>query len=360
MKIAILCHLDYPIASPFAGGLEAHTWHLCQSLIRQGHEVTMFASGDSDPYLNLFPVTEMALQKLPSMTSAERNAIKSSIYQETLQIIQSEGFDLIHNNSLNIVPLLEAYRLNIPVVTVLHTPPFDTLAAAAKTANQLSNTYFVAVSKTVASQWESYVDSQVIYNGIEIDQWPFSAEAIPKTAIWFGRFVPEKSPHEAILAARLAGFTIKLAGPISDVDYFQEKVEPLLEDEQVQYLGHLSHQQLGTVIGQSAVFVKTPQWQEPYGLVYAESLACGTPVATFDRGAGKEILTLDCGRVVACRSIEVLAAAIQAAAQLSRWACRQRAEEFCQLSQMISAYEHLYRRAILPISPSMSPLPTAA
>ncbi|MEM8808266.1 MAG: glycosyltransferase [Cyanobacteria bacterium P01_G01_bin.38] len=346
MKIAILCHLDHPISSPFAGGLEVHTWHLARSLIAKGHEVTTFASGDSDPCLNLYPATQQALQ-LEASFPPQRDAIKRTVYQKLMQVIQRGGFDIIHNNSLNTLPLLAAHRLGIPMVSVLHTPPFAKLATAAAIAHQAPNARFIAISRAVASQWRAYVDSKVVYNGINVSRWAFSPTAVPKTAIWFGRFVPEKSPHEAVLAARKAGFSIRLAGPVSDTDYFSQKIVPLLQDEQVQYLGHLTHAQLEKVVGQSAVFIKTPLWQEPYGLVYAESLACGTPVATFDNGAGKEILTRDCGRVVSSRSVEALARAVRAAAQLSRQACRQRAEQFCQLATMINTYEEIYRQVAM-------------
>lgn len=344
MKIAVICHLDYPIASPFAGGLETHTWHLCSALIKRGHQVTTFASGDSDPRLNVRGIVKTSLHLASSASVSEREGIKQRAYQNTLQQIRQSDFDIIHNNSLNTLPLLQAGGLNQPMVTVLHTPPFKKLSAAVALAAKSAHACFVSVSNAVALQWQPFTNSRVIYNGIDVASWPFQTEPKPKSAIWFGRFVPEKNPHNAILAARTAGFTIDLAGPIIDIDYFREKVTPLLEDDNVRYLGHLTHAQLKQAVGRAAVFVKTPLWEEPYGLVYAESLACGTPVATVDRGAAKEILTPACGRVATSRSQRSLANAICEAANRSRAACRQRAVEFCQLDDMVTAYERLYEQ----------------
>lgn len=356
MKVAVICHLEYPIAQPFAGGLETHTWFLCQSLMTRGHQVTVFASGDSDQRLNLVPLVAKSFALEKAMPAAEKDFKKEIVYQKLLHQINRSDFDLIHNNSLNHIPFLAAQNLRIPMLTVLHTPPFAKLFAAARSVPASAQFRLLAVSQAIAQQWQP-VTSEVVYNGIDISQWTFNPHPEPNSALWFGRFVPEKSPHEAILATQLAGFKLKLAGPISDADYFRQKVLPHIDGNRVQYLGHLSHQQLQTVVGQAAVFVNTPSWAEPYGLVYAESLACGTPVAAFESGAVREIVDDTCGCVVPQRCLTRLAAAIHSAAQRSRQQCRLRAEKFCSLETMIDHYEAHYRQLL---SALVEPLPEVA
>lgn len=90
MKIAVLCHLDYPIASPFAGGLESHTWHLCRTLLARGHQVTMFASGDSDSSLRVHSLVESGLQLKSSIAHSEGERIKQNAYRRALQYISRQ------------------------------------------------------------------------------------------------------------------------------------------------------------------------------------------------------------------------------------------------------------------------------
>ena len=117
--------------------------------------------------------------------------------------------------------------------------------------------------------------------------------------MWTGRLVPEKAPHLAIQAAAAAGMGIDLAGPLSDLAYYRDVVRPLLGGH-ARYLGHLAHADLAEVVSHAAAAVVTPVWDEPYGLVVAEALACGTPVVAFARGGIPEVLDDDrCGALVA-------------------------------------------------------------
>ncbi len=362
MKIAVVALLHHPVAEPFAGGMEAHTWWLAKKLIAKGHEVTLFASGDSDPNMGLAPCIETALASHPrAQTLPERQACNMSAYAHVIKQICQGKFDVVHNNALHPLVLLSAADLPVPMLTVLHTPPYPELAAAVRYAtarnrpdhnsrNNSGRMAIAAVSKSLALKWQPLTDAHVVYNGIEIDNWPYTAshtgQIQPKQALWYGRIVPEKAPHLAIQAALMAGYAIEVAGPIADTEYFEKQVKPLLKSPHVNYQGHLSHDEIRSLLTQSSVFVNTPLWEEPYGFVYAEALASGTPIATFDSGAASEILTPDCGVVVQEKTVEALAEAIAIAAQLSRQNCRQRAESFCHIDSMIDGYEQLYQQLI--------------
>ncbi|MDV7269190.1 glycosyltransferase, partial [Rhodococcus oxybenzonivorans] len=144
-------------------------------------------------------------------------------------------------------------------------------------------------------------------------------------------------------AARRAGFPIVLAGPISDAEYFDRMIRPRLGPE-VTYLGHLAQPELAAAIGGAAATLVTPLWDEPYGLVVAESLACGTPVAAFARGGIPEVLTPDCGSLVAAGDVPALARAIPDVVGRSRAAARAHARERCSERRMVDTYVDLYRR----------------
>ena len=134
---------------------------------------------------------------------------------------------------------------------------------------------FVAVSHHTAAAWRHVTDSEVIPNGVDLARWRYG-DGGPALA-WSGRIVPEKGTHLAIEIAQAAGMPLRLAGPIGDQQYYDSAVRPLL-GHGIEYLGHLCQDDLARVVASSAATLVTPRWDEPYGLVVAESLACGTPV----------------------------------------------------------------------------------
>ena len=355
MKIAIIGLLHHPIAEPFAGGMESHTWWLAKKLIERGHDVTLFASGDSDPRLGLSPCIESAFVNNPSaQTLLGRQACNMSAYASVIRQLCQQPFDVVHNNALHPFLLLSAADLPMPMLTVLHTPVYQELAEAVRYAsarNTLDRLLAVSVSHSLARAWQPLIDSDVVYNGIDVESWLLSDKKQPRQALWYGRFVPEKAPHLAIRAALKAGYNIEIAGPIGNKSYFEKEISPLLADaqraSQVTYLGHLTHGQIKQALMRASVFINTPMWEEPYGFVYAEALASGTPVATFRSGAAEEILTPSCGVMVTERTAEALAGAVSAAAKLSHRDCRKRALSFCHINSMIESYEKRYRQLVI-------------
>ena len=153
--------------------------------------------------------------------------------------------------------------------------------------------------------------------------------------------MPEKGPHLAIQAARESGISIELAGPIGDTAYYESEVRPLLGGD-VRYLGHLAHRELIPLVGAASVAVVTPRWDEPYGLVAAEAMACGTPVAGFARGALGELVPEAAGRLADADDVPGLAHALLDARELDRATVRAHAVQFCSLTTMADAYEVLY------------------
>jgi len=156
--------------------------------------------------------------------------------------------------------------------------------------------------------------------------------------------VPEKAPHLAIQAARLAGMRLVIAGPMSDLPYFEQAVRPHLGRD-VEYAGHLLVPELSTLVGSSAAVLVTPLWDEPYGLVVAEALASGTPVVAFERGGIPEVIAdPSVGRLVRPGDVQAMADATSAVVGLDRVAVREYAERYLSVDRMVTAYERAYRR----------------
>ena len=344
MRLCIIGPSRFPISEPFAGGLEAHTHALVSALTARGHDVTLFAAAGSDPDLGVrfldvpaFEMSETArndVGALPDQWMGEHHAYLSLM----LDLAESgdRQYDAVLNTSIHHLPVAMSRMLRIPLITTLHTPPVGWLESAIHVRGTL--TRFIAVSAHTRDAWAPLVDSTAIRNGVDTRTWLPGPGGGP--AIWFGRIVPEKGTHLAIRAAVEAGIPLDLAGPVYDRAYFQTEVQPLLSD-QIRYLGHLDHARLRRAVGHARAALVTPRWDEPYGLVAAEALASGTPVAAFRRGALPEILTEDCGRLAEPDDVDALASALHGASGLDRSAARHRAETFCSHERMVDEYETL-------------------
>lgn len=343
-RIAVIGPSD-AVVEPFSGGLTAHVWALTRELERRGHATTLFAGPGSDTRL---PVVPLAIDRLMLSGAARGDVSMPSAgflaeHHAYLTLMMSlarhpERWDVIHNHSLHYLPMAMAGMLDVPMVTTLHTPPTPWLESAYQ-AGQLPPVRFAAVSAHTAAQWQPLLGPvSVIANGIDCHRWAFGDGG--RSVAWSGRMTPEKAPHLAIDAARAAGRRIVLAGPIADRTYFQRQVRPRLAADAV-YAGHLDQSEVSGLLRESAVLVVSPLWDEPYGLVVAEALASGTPVAAFRRGGIPEVVDLECAVLAEPDDIDSLAAAIRAAASLDRRAARRRAEVHCSLERMVDEYEYL-------------------
>jgi glycosyltransferase involved in cell wall biosynthesis len=345
MRICLVASSRFAISEPFAGGLEVMTHVLATELVRRGHEVTLFAAPGSEvpsPVRLITPATfaaspeAMADVNAPSAGwLAEHHAYLGLMLD--LARTGAQDFDVVHNNSLHHLPVAMASTLGVPVITTLHTPPLPFVESAIHLEDRLST--FVAVSDFTRRAWAHVAPSTVIHNGIDLDRWRYGTGGGP--AVWSGRLVPEKAPHEAIDACVQARVPLVLAGPVHDRDYYRREVEPRLGNG-VEYRGHLSHRELAHLLRASSVAVVTPAWDEPYGLVASEAMASGTPVAGYARGALPEVVGPDGGVLVEPGDVAALGHAIRAARRLDRPAVRRHAELPCSLAQMVDGYERSY------------------
>jgi glycosyltransferase involved in cell wall biosynthesis len=336
LRIGVLTHIRFPVCPPFAGGLEAFTHDVTLGLRARGHAVTLFARGGSAAELAAVTVPDEDLCRHPSLSSAY--VAEHHAYLKLMQGIDDYGFDVIFNNSLHYVPVTMASMMRTPMLTVLHTPPFFEMTNALRGARQTGR--FSTLSAANAHQWRDIVPHcAVIPNGIDLDHWQPTG-IVGDHALWFGRLVPNKGAHLAIDAARQAGISLRLAGQLEDEPYFRAQIEPRLGPG-VQYLGHLQRTELAAELATAALALVTPCWDEPFGLVVAEAMACGTPVAAFDRGAMRDLISDDVGCLVPPNDVAALAAAMAVARGKSRSACRARAEALWNHDLMLDRYEAL-------------------
>lgn len=348
LRVGIVATSRYSVDEPHPGGMEAHTALLARGLRARGHHVTVFAGRTSRPGSGVEALTIRPAR----FSEAGRRDVSSApdaflddhhAYLDLMTRLPQYGLDVLHNNCVHYLPPAMA-PVAPPMVMTLHSPPTSWLESALGLGEGLrSRPHLVSVSLTNARMWPVAVDA-VVANGVELDRWQPGAGRAGH-AVWSGRIVPEKAPHLAIDAARRAGVELVLAGPVHDDEYFDDEVRPRLGPG-VRHAGHLSITELSHLVGEASVALVTPVWDEPFGLVVAEALACGTPVAGFAAGALPELLDDRTGVLVPTGDVEALSRAIERAAGLDRAGCRRRAEkEFCA-GVMVGRYLEQYRTVV--------------
>jgi glycosyltransferase involved in cell wall biosynthesis len=338
MKIAQVAPLWERVPPPTYGGIELVVSRLTDELVRRGHEVTLFASGDSQTLANLEAVYPTALRldsKVKEYAAYEMLEL-SQVYQGAAQ------FDIIHSH-------VGISALNL--ASLVLTPTVHTLHGRFTRDNQNVFTHhhkqpYISISNAQRQIDLNYVGT--VYNGIELLDYPFVAQPQePPYLAFLGRFSPEKGPQHAIAIAKKTGWRLKMAGKVDIVDsaFFEQEIAPHIDGQQIQYLGEVNHAEKAELMGNAAITLFPITWQEPFGLVMIESMATGTPVIAMNLGSVAEvILHSETGFV--CQSYEQMADMIPQAVQLNRQKCREHVESSFSVTQMVNGYEAIYNKII--------------
>ena len=348
MKIALIAHVRHPIAPPFMGGMEAHSHLLAAALERRGHEVTLFAASGSDgprlvpicgePYEAVLPWAEH--RGTPALDRYQARA-----FGRAWAAVLDGGFDMVHNNTLFPGLLDWAREDRVPMVTSQHVPPFGAMRDAVGRARDVAGTIVTVTSADQRRLWNDVAGSnlRIVHNGVDTGRWRPAASR-GERAVWYGRITPNKGLEEAVAAARIAGVPLDIAGNREDPDYFDRAMAGARGGD-TRYLGQLHGPALERLVAAARLVLVTPMWDEPFGLVAAEALACDVPVAGFDRGALAEVVG-SCGRLVPAGDVQALAEALRDGIDIELGRCRARALERFSIEAMLGRYEQCYAAAI--------------
>ncbi|MBD2760568.1 glycosyltransferase [Yimella sp. cx-573] len=351
MRIAVLATTRHPLRQPWTGGQEAHTATLITALRARGHHIRLYAREGTAPQLADEIIHYPDLPPISAVAALDPQVPEPDFLRDHHCLVgamahlmsHDDDLDVVHNQTLHHLPLSMSTCLATPLVTTLHTPPFPWMELGAALARPTAR--FVAVSDALARQWTTLADPiTLIANGIDTGAFPEGAGG--DALAWVGRLVPEKGADLAIKAAKRAGRRLRLAGPISNQEWFDDVIAPHLDDD-IEHLGHLDHSATARLLGESAALLMTPRWEEPFGLVVAEAAVTGTPVVALARGGLPEVVSPEIGVLVdPDDGSHGLASAIAEAIALQRSLVRQHAIEAFGADRMAQQYEDEYQRAI--------------
>lgn len=340
MRIAQIAPLWERVPPPAYGGIELVVSLLTDELVRRGHEVTLFASGDSISLAKLHSVHPRALRLDPNV---KEYGIYEMLHLSQVYELASE-FDIIHSH-MGCAALPFASLVKTPTVHTLHgifTPDNEKLFQHAKRQP------YISISNAQRELRLGLNCVATVYNGIDLDSYKFYPKAEePPYLAFLGRISPEKGPHVAIAIAKQSGMRLKMAGKVDrvDIDYYEQEIKPYIDGHQIEYLGEVNHEQKNALIGGAVATLFTITWREPFGLVMVESMASGTPVIGMKMGSAPEVIAH--GKTgFLCETVEECTAAIEKVATLDRYACREYVANHFSVKQMVDGYEAVYQQMV--------------
>lgn len=338
MRIAQIAPLWERVPPPTYGGTELVVSLLTDELVKRGHEVTLFASGDSMSLANLESVHPRALR-------LDQSVKEYGIY-EMLQLSQvfeqADQFDVIHSH-IGCAAMPYANLVKTPMVHTLHgifTPDNEKMFVRARKQP------FVSISDAQREPRLGLNYVATVYNGVVVESYKFypQPDELPYLA-FLGRISPEKGTHLAIDIAKQIGLPLKIAGKVDavDVEYYETAVKPHVDGEQIQYLGEANHVQKNELMGRAVATLFPITWREPFGLVMIESMASGTPVIAMEMGSTKEVIAH--GKTgFLCHSVEECVDAFRHIKTIDRLACREHVLANFSVGRMVSGYEAVYEK----------------
>lgn len=339
MKIGIIAPPWVPIPPLAYGGTELVIDTLARGLSVAGHDVRLFASGDSTcPVPTEYLLEEAEGLQIANSTIEIRHLI--SAYEAF-----AEECDIIHDHTL-IGPVFGPPRTNTPVVATNHFPFSKDTAEVWRTVTK-SSAKIISISNHHASLADSDITvDQVIHHGVDTTRFP-QGNGEGGYLAFLGRMVAEKGVHIAARIARETGVPLKIAAKMREQpekDYFEAEVKPLLGNG-IEYIGEIGATDKLDLLSGAKALINPIKWHEPFGMVMIESMACGTPVLVFPSGAAPEIVTDGLTGFV-CEDEQEMIDSVGKIDELNRRACRWEVENSFSMQRMVKDHVDFYQNVI--------------
>jgi len=339
MRIAQVAPLYERVPPRLYGGTERVVAYLTDELVRRGHDVTLFASGDSGTRARLVAAVPEALRLSP----AGADPLPPHVVQLSQVFERAGEFDVIHCH-VDTLALPFSRLVATPVVHTLHgrldLPSLPPLFAHFRDVPLVSISD--AQRRPLAHLGLAW--AATVHHGLPLAQYPFSPQGGDYLA-FLGRVSPEKGLDVAIALAREVGIPLRIAAKVDSLDrpYFEREIVPLLRGPLVEFLGEIGDGEKPAFLGGARALLFPVDWPEPFGLVMIEALACGTPVIARPRGSVPEVIEDGVTGFVA-DTLDDLVDAAKRIDTIDRAGCRRRFEERFSVARMADGYEAVYRR----------------
>lgn len=339
MRIAQIAPLYERVPPKLYGGTERVVYGLTEELVRRGHEVVLFASGDSDTSAQLVPCCPQGLRLNPDV----RDHTAYTIRQLGHVSKRAGEFDLIHNH-IDYFAFPYSRLMQTPMVTTLHgrldVPELIEVFA------DFPEVRLVSISNAQRAPLPAANWLATVYNGIDLGHLTLREQ--PGSYLAFlGRIAPEKRIDRAIEIARAVDMPLRIAAKIdpADRDYFTHAVRPLLRDPHVEYVGEIDDAQKDEFLGSAYAYVFPIDWPEPFGITMVEAMACGTPVIAMAHGSVPEVIVHG-GTGFVCRSFTEMITAVAQVSRIDRRACRAHVAQHFTVERMADGYEAVYQQLL--------------
>lgn len=336
MRIGMIAPLEMRVPPVAYGGIELVVSLLTEELVRRGHDVTLFASGDSVTDARLVPACSTHLRG----TSHHKGIL--NMMNVATCLARADSFDVIHNHTVY-EGMAMAELACRPMLSTLHWTLYEDWPRVFAHYQGWYNTLSRSFKRQLPFK-HGFVG--VIHNGLDVDSYPFNGNAGRGDHLLFlSRLSREKGAHLAISVARRLGRRLVLAGNVAsdDEEYFRTSVLPQIDGDQVQYVGEVDYDRKRDLLQQAHCLLAPLAWEEPFGLFMVEALACGTPVIGLNRGSVPEVVKHgETGFVV--DTLEEMAAAVGRVDSIDRWRCRLDAQTRFNYRTMVDRYLAAYER----------------
>ncbi len=333
MKVAILSPVAWRTPPRHYGPWEQVASTIAEGLVKKGHEVSLFATADSETEGKLDAVIDRGYEEDRDQDAKVAECLHISNLME-----KAAEFDIIHNH-FDFLPLTYSRLIATPVITTIHGFSSEKIVPVYRKYN--SSSAYISISNADRMPGLEYLAT--IYHGIQSERFKYVEQA-GKYLLSFGRIHPHKGTHEAILIAKASGKALLIAGIIQDRAYFEEKVEPYL-NEQIEFIGEAGPEKRNELLGNALALLHPISFNEPFGLSVAEAMMCGTPVIAFNRGSMPELIrNAETGFLV--HSVDEAIEAVGQLGSVDRSRCRSWAMEQFSQERMVEDYIRAYEQTI--------------
>lgn len=349
LRIAQIAPLAYSIPPKKYGGTERVIHALTEELVTRGHDVTLFATKDSKTSANLVSVYPLGLK------DANIRDLKEWTLLNLLNIgnaykMQDE-FDIIHDH-MSVISMPTANLSRVPTVMTLHGQIDNTNR---RLFENLDRPYLISISKAQVKNFPEVQPVDTVYNGLDLESYPFSSEH-KGYLLFVGRFFVDKGAHFAIQVARELNMPLVIAAKLEEKDekYFNDYIYPNL-DARIQWVGEVNEKERNKLMSEAAVLLHPATWDEPFGLNMIEAMACGCPVVAFNKGSIPEVIK-DGKTGFIVNSVSEMINAVKNISKINRDFCREYAVKNFSVKRMVDGYESLYYNILYSIKEEVSPV----